>query len=78
MPTVRFNATGRWMMTGELSDNHPLNERITNHGIMDKIEFTEDEIRELIEVSENLHSASAHWLNTKLRLKRALREVADA
>jgi len=77
MPTVQFNATGRWVITDVLSDDHPFYQRIRSHGIMDEIEFTVDELRELVEVAERAHATSVHWLNTKLRIKRALREVKN-
>lgn len=77
MPTVQFNATGRWVITDALGDNHPFRKRIRSHGIMDEVEFATDELRELLEVAENVQCTSVHWLNTKLRLKRALREVTE-
>lgn len=64
-------------MRDVLADDHPFYQRITDHGIMDEIEFVEDELRELVEVAESVRCTSVHWLNTKLRIKRALREVTN-
>lgn len=75
MPTIQFNATGRWVLRDALDDDHPFRKRIEDHGIMDEIEFTVDEARELLEVAERVHATSVHWLNTKLRIKRVLREA---
>lgn len=77
MTTVKFNATGRWVLMDVLDDEHPFNERIRAHGIMDEVDFVADELRELVEVIENVRCTSVHWLNTKMRIKRALREVTN-
>jgi len=77
MTTIQFNATGRWVLRDQLPNEHPLRERITESGIMDEIEFTHDEAAELAEVAEGAHATSVHWLNTKMRIKRAVREANE-
>lgn len=78
MITVKFNTTGRFVIRNRLEDaddlGRDLGDRIGKHGIKEPIEFTEGELRYLVSIVESMDRPQTNgWLNTKQRLRCALR-----
>jgi hypothetical protein len=77
--TVKLNATGRYVLRNRLEDadarGRELGKRIQKNGIMEPITFTVSELQYLNDIAQNMnHNQTNGWLNTKLRLRRSLRE----
>lgn len=74
--TLKLNATGRCVYHNNLPEGNAAREKILDHGIMDEVEFTAAELRDLVAVADRLRpSTDVHWQNTVLRVQTAARDA---